>query len=92
MRDAQAVQLGRQAVDSHVQDTQPNPAGLEPPIRSEHDRQSEDDRAESLRRAQIWSFSITGATETTCRLNLSSDSSRPAATPTSCDRWRIGMP
>ncbi len=42
-------------------------------------------------RRQTLSFSITGSTETTCRLNLSSESVRPAATPTSCERWRIGI-
>jgi len=47
---------------------------------------------ESARGRQIWSFSRIGWTETTWRLNFSSDSSNPAATPTSCDRCRIGMP
>ena len=40
---------------------------------------------------QIWSFSRIGFTDTTCRLNFSSDSSSPAATPTSCERCRIGI-
>src|SRR5918992_2903486 len=37
------------------------------------------------------SFWSTGPTGTTWRLNLSSDSSSPAATPISCERWRIGI-
>ena len=41
--------------------------------------------------AQLDSFSRTGFIETTCRRNLSSDSSIPAATPISCDRWKIGI-
>ena len=35
---------------------------------------------------------MTGSTGTTWRLNLSSESAKPAATPISCDRWMIGMP
>ena len=31
------------------------------------------------------------ADRTTCRLNWSSESSSPAATPISCERWRIGI-
>ena len=92
MRDPQAVELGRQAVDGHLEHPQPHPPSFEPAVRREDDRQDDDGRGESLRRAQIWSFSMIGSTETTCRLNLSSDSSSPAATPTSCDRWRIGIP
>jgi hypothetical protein len=37
------------------------------------------------------SFSSTGVTGTTWRLNFSSDSSSPAATPINCERWRIGI-
>ena len=37
------------------------------------------------------SFSRTGVTGTTWRLNLSSDSSSPAATPISWERCRIGI-
>ena len=40
---------------------------------------------------QTESFSVTGSTETTWRLNFSSDESSPAATPTSCERCRIGI-
>src|SRR4249919_770 len=37
------------------------------------------------------SLSSTGFIETTCRLNLSSESSRPAATPINCERCMIGI-
>ena len=37
------------------------------------------------------SFSSTGSIETTCRLKRSSESDRPAATPISCERCRIGI-
>ncbi len=40
---------------------------------------------------QTESFSVTGATETTWRLNFSSELSSPAATPTSCERCKIGI-
>jgi hypothetical protein len=90
--DTQAVQLGRQAGDREVADAEPDPAGLEPaPPRT--DRQESDEAgADERRPRQIWSFSRIGLTDTTWRLNFSSASSSPAATPTSCDRWRIGMP
>ena len=41
-------------------------------------------------RRQASSRSSAGRGSTMWRLNLSSESSRPAATPTSCARWRIG--
>lgn len=37
------------------------------------------------------SLSVTGFTDTTWRLNFSSESVRPAATPMSCERCRIGI-
>ena len=84
----------RQSVDSARSSTRSRtqPASNQPYARARRPpgRRRPDD--ESRGRAQIWSFSMTGSTETTCRLNLSSDSSSPAATPTSCERWRIGMP
>src|SRR6185503_1676891 len=43
------------------------------------------------RALQTSSFEVTGSTETTWRLNFSSDSSSPAATPISCERCRIGI-
>ena len=49
------------------------------------------EREDDPEKGQIWSFSRTGCTETTCRLNFSSASATPAATPTSCERWRIGI-
>ena len=55
----------------------------------EHDvgmRQLREEREQPEDERQISSFSRTGLTDTTCRLNFSSDSSSPAATPTSCER------
>jgi hypothetical protein len=93
MCETQAVELARQTRDRQVDHAKPHPPRLEPRVQSDDGRQDDDGRDEDRRRAQkIWSFSMTGFTETTCRLNLSSDSSSPAATPTSCDRWRIGIP
>src|SRR4051794_21271406 len=90
VRDAQAVELRRQARQLELSDPQAHPAGLERPICSD-DRRERDEPSEPEQKGQIWSFSMTGSTETTCRLNFSSDSSSPAATPTSCERWRIGI-
>ncbi len=87
MRDAQAVELGRQAVDRQLERPQPHPARFERAVHDDERREREDDPE----KGQIWSFSMTGFTETTCRLNFSSASSTPAATPTSCERWRIGI-
>src|SRR5205823_11333899 len=47
-------------------------------------------RPRTLRRAQTSNRSKAGLGSTMCRLNFSSDSSIPAATPTSWARWRIG--
>ena len=92
MSDAQAVELGRKPRERELEHTQPHPARLEPGRRRATARRQYDDGGDEDRcRAQIWSFSMTGLTETTCRLNLSSDSSSPAATPTSCERCRIGI-
>src|SRR5947207_3273603 len=97
MEDPEAVELLRQARDRHFEPPKPHPTRLEPTPR-ERRRDAEPEpcpgsSAEVLRRAraQTSSFAKTGSTETTCRLNLSSDSSSPAATPTSCERWRIGI-
>ena len=83
MGDAQPVELGRQARDLDLPLAQAHPACLEPP--PAHAR-GEGHRDDERRAGQIWSFSRTGWTETTCRLNFSSDSWSPAATPTSCER------
>ena len=90
VRDAQPVELRRQAGQHDLAHAQPHPPRLEPSIRSD-DRRQRDEPREPEQKGQIWSFSMTGSTETTWRLNFSSDSSSPAATPTSCDRWRIGI-
>jgi hypothetical protein len=92
VRDPQTVELRRQPVDRDVDHSEPDPARLEPSVGGEQQGQADEGRGQSRPCAQSWSFSMMGFTETTWRLNLSSDSSRPAATPTSCDRWRIGIP
>jgi len=93
VRDPQAGELGRQAGQRELELVEPDPAGL---VQSPGDparRDAGDGREPGANGLgpQTRSFSVTGATETTCRLNFSSDSSRPAATPISCERWRIGM-
>ena len=90
MRDAQAVELGRQPGHLELELAQPHPAGFEPAVGDRHGRERRGAREDAGAR-QIWSFSRIGWTETTWRLNFSSDSSSPAATPTSCDRCRIGI-
>ena len=88
VRDTKAVELGRQTRELDVDHLSPQPAGLEPrPPGYPRDRggQQQEDPG------QTDSFSVTGATETTWRLNFSSELSSPAATPTSCERWRIGI-
>ncbi len=81
MRDPNAVELGRQAVDAQVELAQPNESGFEPAVAEARGRSPGADPGD-----QIASFSRTGLTDTTCRLNFSSDSCKPAATPTSCAR------
>jgi hypothetical protein len=61
MRDPQAVELPRQAVDRQVERAQPNPAGFERAVRDDERRNRDDDPEED----QISSFSRTGFTETT---------------------------
>src|SRR6185295_9662681 len=87
MRDAHAVELHGEPVDGQLERPQSHPPRLEHAV-DEAERRERDDDPE---KRQIWSFSRTGFTETTCRLNFSSASSTPAATPTSCDRCRIGI-
>jgi hypothetical protein len=78
--DAQPIQLDRNADELDVEDTLPQPAGLEPTPGGNR-RGSDGERDEEP--GQTESFSVTGATETTWRLNFSSELSSPAATPTS---------
>src|SRR5581483_538639 len=87
VRDAEAVELRREARQANFPDPQPHPAGLEHAVAGGEGRDGDQHEEED----QTRSFSTTGSTETTCRLNFSSASSRPAATPTSCERWRIGI-
>ena len=84
VRDPQAAQLLRQPAHAHVTRVEPYPSRLEP-------RPPERGGGDPGESSQACVFSRTGATETTCRLKRSSDSSSPAATPISCDRWRIGI-
>jgi len=81
--DAQPVELGRYFVETHVEDALAEPPRLEP--RPCHDGRSCDGE-DKENPGQTESFSVTGSTETTWRLNFNSDESSPAATPTSCER------
>src|SRR5215212_1647134 len=82
--DPEADELLRNTPQGNVELAKTNPSRLEmaPGDASGGRRDS---------RFQTSNCSTTGETDTTCRLKFSSDSSRPAATPISCDRWRIGM-
>src|SRR4051812_46198644 len=88
MRDSDAVELCRQPLQGDVERPEPHPARFEPPPPEPGAGDGTGKRGAAL---QTSSFSSTGATETTCRLNFSSESGSPAATPTSCERWRIGI-
>ena len=90
MRNPETVELGREPGQLELELAQPDPAGFEPAIGDRQGRERCSAREDAGAR-QIWSFSRIGLTETTWRLNFSSDSSNPAATPTSCDRCRIGI-
>ena len=90
MGNAEAVELGRQPRHLELELAQPHPAGFEPAVGDRHGHERCGAREDAGAR-QIWSFSRIGWTETTWRLNFSSASSNPAATPTSCDRCRIGI-
>src|SRR3954453_1317207 len=89
--DPKPVELRGQVCDLELADPQPHPAGLEPAVCEQDGGERHDGARDSNREAQIWSFSMIGLTETTCRRKRSSHSSRPAATPTSCERCRIGI-
>src|SRR5262249_7907220 len=88
MRDAKSVERRRNARAQHLYPSPLHQSSLQPQQRS--DRRGRDDNDDD-EPDQTESFSVTGATETTWRLNLSSDESMPAATPTSCERCRIGI-
>jgi hypothetical protein len=60
VRDAQAVELGRQPGDAHLQHAQPHPPRLEPRVRSDERRENDERRDEPENDGQIWSFSTTG--------------------------------
>jgi hypothetical protein len=90
MRQAQPVQLRREAREANLPRLQPNPTSLEPTPGGQACG-SERGGARNDRSDQTSSFSSIGVTGTTWRLNLSSESSRPAATPISCERCRIGI-
>jgi hypothetical protein len=84
--DPQSVELGREPRNGQVEDPQPDPPRLERAPAEPRERERAGGGAELALRGQASIFSSIGCTETTCRLNLSSDSCSPAATPTSCDR------
>ncbi len=92
MRDPQPVELWRQPRNDDVENAKPYPARFEPSPSRARARERKQGRDDDRGGGQISSFSRTDLTETTWRLNFSSDSCRPAATPTSCERCRIGMP
>jgi len=94
VRDPKALELSRQPCDRERELAQPHPPCFVPAPREPAGRDAGETRAggdESGTEAQTLSFSTTGFIETTWRLNFSSDSSSPAATPISCARWMIGM-
>ena len=74
VRDAQPVELGRHSVEPHVEDALAEPSRLEPrPCRDRRCRGAEDKENPG----QTESFSVTGSTETTWRLNFSSERVEP---------------
>src|SRR5262245_56625184 len=88
MCDANPIELCGHAVEPNLDDPPSQPSRLEPrPTGHRRPRGQHDDESPD----QTDSFSVTGSTETTWRLNFSSDASSPAATPTSCERCRIGI-
>jgi hypothetical protein len=91
MEDAEPVEAWRESGYGDVE-RQPLEAlrFVEPPASGGGERPEAEATAASRYGASI--LASMGSTDTTWRLNLSSESSRPAATPTSWDRCRIGMP
>src|SRR6476619_878467 len=72
VRDAQTVELGGQPGQLDLELSQAHPTRLEPAVRDRHGRERRRAREDAGAR-QIWSFSRIGLTETTWRLNFSSD-------------------
>ena len=121
MRDPEAVEALRAALDPDLEHARREPARLEHAVGEQRERDEREagepdssceprltapggDRvgpgsaaaAQRTRRRERPALRrtasrSTGATETTWRLNFSSESVRPAATPTSCERCRIGI-
>src|SRR6185503_6661432 len=87
MRDAQPVELRRQLRHLELELSQARPACLEQaPTHAGTGEARAGERAAS----QTSRRSSAGRGSTMWRLNFSSASSRPAATPTSCARWSTG--
>src|SRR5581483_6561265 len=84
VRDPEPVELLRQPRHLDLELAKPDPARLER-APAEGRARERADGLQTSRRASA------GRGSTMWRLNFSSDSSRPAATPTSCARWRIGI-
>ncbi len=83
MGDPEAIELRRQPRQRDLELAQPHPAGFEQaPADARRDGRSDGSQASSR--------SSAGRGSTMWRLNFSSDSSSPAATPTSWARCRIG--
>jgi len=70
MRNAEAVELGRQPRHLELELAQPHPAGFEPAVGDRHGRERSGAREDAGAR-QIWSFSRIGWTETTWSTNAS---------------------
>src|SRR5687768_8865986 len=85
-RGAQAADDAREHHETlEMARARPRP-GPKPPLQTARCRQGA-----GLAEPQTASLSSTGFIETTWRLNFSSESSRPAATPISCARCMIGI-
>ena len=101
MRHPHPVEPLGQPLDRNLEHTPPQPPSLNPPVGKKQTQASNDHDCvnqgtpylthSAKRNAYTDSFSMTGATDTTWRRNFSSESVSPAATPTSCERCRIGI-
>src|SRR5579862_995933 len=87
MRDPEAVELGREARHPQLERAKARPRRFEETPR-EPAPDEPSDRSKAV--VQTSSFSSAGRGSTTCRLNFSSESASPAATPTSCARCNTG--
>src|SRR4051794_31618257 len=89
IREVQDADRRGESGNRYVDPPPLHPLRLEEPPRRERDERGGDNPEPG--RYGVSSFWSTGSTDTTWRLNLSSEASSPAATPISCERCRIGM-